>query len=81
MSAVARIGVGQIPDVLIVPTKAVFADGGRPVVYRFSGREFVAVPVEIIRRGRDQTAVKGPVKPGDRVSLVSPVPPGKGSGS
>jgi len=81
MSAVARIGVGQIPDVLIVPTKAVFADGGRPVVYRFSGREFVAVPVEIIRRGRDQTAIKGPVNPGDRVSLVSPVAPTKGSGS
>lgn len=81
MSAVARIAVGQIPDVLIVPTKAVFADGGRPVVYRFSGREFVAVPVEIIRRGRDQTAIKGPVSPGDRVALVSPVAPEKGSGS
>ncbi|HEX5071335.1 MAG TPA: efflux RND transporter periplasmic adaptor subunit [Vicinamibacterales bacterium] len=80
MSAVARIGVGEIPDVLIVPTKAVFADGGRPVVYRFSGREFVPVPVEIIRRGRDQTAIKGPVNPGDRVSLASPVAQ-KGSGS
>jgi multidrug efflux pump subunit AcrA (membrane-fusion protein) len=81
MSAVARIGVGQIPDVLIVPTKAVFADGGRPVVYRFSGRAFVAVPVEIIRRGRDQTAIKGPVNPGDRVALVSPVAQAKGGGS
>ena len=81
MSAVARIAVGQIPDVLIVPTKAVFADGGRPVVYRFSGREFVAVPIEIIRRGRDQTAIKGPVNPGDRVSLKEPAQPGKGGGS
>jgi len=81
MSAVARIAVGQIPDVLIVPTKAVFADGGRPVVYRFSGREFVAVPIEIIRRGRDQTAIKGPVNPGDRVSMKEPAQPGKGSGS
>jgi len=79
MSAVARIGVGEIPDVLIVPTKAIFADGGRPVVYRFSGREFVAVPVEIIRRGRDQTAIKAPVAPGDHVSLTSPVAPQKGS--
>ena len=45
MSAVARIGVGQIPDVLIVPGKAIFTDGGRPVVYRFTGRQFVAVPI------------------------------------
>jgi HlyD family secretion protein len=73
MSAVARIKVGQIADVLIVPTKAVYSDGGRPVVYRFSGRDFSAVPVEIIRRGRDQTAVKGAVSPGDRIALVSPV--------
>ncbi len=80
MSAVARINVGQIPDVLIVPTKAVYSDGGRPVVYRFGGREFSAVPVEIIRRGRDQTAIKGAVSPGDRIALVSPVEQ-KGGGS
>jgi hypothetical protein len=41
------------------PTKAVFADGGRPVVYRFSGRDFVPVPVEIIRRGRDPNRDQG----------------------
>jgi HlyD family secretion protein len=80
MSALARINVGQIPDVLIVPTKAVYSDGGRPVVYRYSGREFTAVPVEIIRRGRDQTAIKGAVTPGDRIALVSPVEQ-KGGGS
>jgi hypothetical protein len=65
---------------LIVPTKAVYSDGGRPVVYRFSGRDFSAVPVEIIRRGRDQTAIKGTVSPGDRIALVSPVEQ-KGGGS
>lgn len=81
MSAVARIGVGQIPDVLIVPTKAVFADGGRPVVYRYQGRDFAAVPVEIIRRGRDQTAIKGAVTAGDRVSLVAPAARDKRGGA
>ena len=80
MSAVARISVGEIPDVLIVPSKAVFADGGRPVVYRFGGRDFTAVPVEIIRRGRDQAAVKGDLKPGDRIALVSPSGENKGAG-
>ena len=73
MSAVARIGVGQIPDVLIVPTKAIFAEGGRPVVYRFTGREFAAVPIEIIRRAKEQTAIKADLQAGDRISLVSPV--------
>jgi HlyD family secretion protein len=81
MSAVARIGVGEIPDALIVPGKAIFTDGGRPVVYRFTGRQFVAVPVEIVRRGREQAAVKGAISAGDRLALVSPVADGKGSGS
>jgi len=77
MSAVARIGVGQIPDVLIVPAKAIFMEGGRPSVYRFSGRQFAAVPVEVIRRDREQAAVKGDLQPGDRIALVSPVESGK----
>ena len=77
----ARIGVGQIPDVLMVPGKAIFTDGGRPVVYRFTGRQFVAVPIEIIRRGREQAAVKGAINAGDRIALVSPIADGKGAGS
>lgn len=78
MSAVARINVGQIPDVLIVPTNAVFTDGGRPVVYRFGGRDFKPVPVEIVRRSKQQAAVKGDLKAGDRIALVSPVADAKG---
>ena len=78
MSAVARISVGQIPDVLIVPTGAVFTDGGRPVVYRFEGRDFTPIPVEIIRRGKQQAAVKGDLKAGDRIALVSPAADAKG---
>ena len=80
MSAMARIGVGQIPDVLMVPTKAIFTESGRPAVYRFTGRQFVAVPVEIIRRGREQAAVKGTLEAGDRISLVSPVSSAKSGG-
>jgi multidrug efflux pump subunit AcrA (membrane-fusion protein) len=73
MSAVARINVGQIQGVLIVPSNAVFTDGGRPVVYRFGSRDFSPVPVEIIRRGKQQAAIKGDLKAGDRIALVSPV--------
>ena len=78
MSAVARISVGQIANVLIVPAKAVFTDAGRPVVYRFERRRFVAVPVEIVRRGREQAAIKGALGPGDRVALTSPAADGTG---
>ncbi len=81
MSAIARIGVGQIADVLLVPAKAVFTDAGRTVVYRFGRRAFEAVPVEIIRRGREQAAIKGALAPGDRVALTSPVQEGKGGKS
>jgi multidrug efflux pump subunit AcrA (membrane-fusion protein) len=73
MSAVARIGVGQIKDVLIVPAKAIFTEGGRPVVYRFRNGAFQAVPIDIIRRGHDQAAIKGDLQAGDQVALVSPV--------
>jgi multidrug efflux pump subunit AcrA (membrane-fusion protein) len=81
MSAVARIGVGEIPDVLLVPAAAVFTDAGQPVVYRFEGRRFVAVPIEIVRRGRDQVAVKAALDPGDRVSMVQPPADGGGGGA
>ena len=81
MSALARIGVGEIPDVLIVPAKAIFMDGGRPSVYRFTGRRFEAVPIEVVRRDREQTAVKGALQAGDRIALVSPVESAKGGGS
>jgi hypothetical protein len=80
MSAVARIGVGESPDVLLVPAGALHTDAGQPVVYRFNGRQFAPVPVEIIRRGRDQVAIKAALEPGDRVSLVRPTPAGGGGG-
>jgi HlyD family secretion protein len=78
MSAVARISVGEIASVILVPAKAVFVENGRTIVYRAAGRGFDAVPVDIIRRGRDQAAIKGAVAPGDRVALTSPnAEPGK----
>ena len=75
MSAAARIAVGRLPDVLLVPTAAVFTVGGQPVVYRLAGRQFVKVPVEVVRRGKDQIVLKDGVAPGDRVALVRPDEP------
>jgi len=72
MSAVARIAVGTIPDMLLVPTGAVFPSEGRLIVYRRAGTRFETVPVEIVRRGREQVAIKGPLAPGDHLALAVP---------
>ncbi len=72
MSAVARIPVGRLPNVLLVPAAAVFTVEGRPVVYIERRGEYVATDVQIIRRGRDQIALAGGVEAGERVALTQP---------
>jgi len=72
MSAAARIEVGRVPDMLIVPAESVFAADGKMVVYRLAGNLFEAVPIEIIRRNREQAAVKGRLAASDRIALTRP---------
>lgn len=72
MSGVARITVGRLPDMLMLPSQSVFIVNGRPAVYALRGRTFAAVHVEIIRRSKDQVAVKGAVNAGDKVALTLP---------
>ncbi|HUL74750.1 MAG TPA: efflux RND transporter periplasmic adaptor subunit [Vicinamibacterales bacterium] len=72
MSAVARIAVGKIPDMLLIPSGAVFPSEGRLIVYKRVGSHFDEVPIEIVRRGREQIAVKGALAPGDHIALVVP---------
>jgi len=57
---------------LLVPAAAVFPAEGRLIVYRRAGSRFDEVPIEIVRRGREQVAVKGTLSPGDHVALVDP---------
>ena len=72
MSAVARIKVGQLPDVLLVPAGSVFYDEGRTVVFRAGRRGYEPVGVEVVRRGREQAAVAGGIAAGDRVARKRP---------
>ena len=72
MSAAARISAGRIADVLLVPADALQTLDGRDVVYRQKRGGFEAVPVEVLRRGRDQAAIRGGVNAGDRVALSPP---------
>jgi HlyD family secretion protein len=78
MSAVARIAVGKTPDMLLIPAGAVFTSGGRSVVYRRTDRGFDETPIDIVRRAREQVAVKNGLQPGDRLALTRPDQNGKG---
>jgi multidrug efflux pump subunit AcrA (membrane-fusion protein) len=72
MSAAARISVGRLPNVLLVPSSAISYADGRTVVYRWSGRGFEPAAVEIIRRGREQAAVSGAISEGDTIARTQP---------
>ena len=72
MSAAARITVGRLPDVLLLPSSCIFYEEGRTVVYRLGRRGYEATPVQIIRRGREQAAVAADLNPGDRVARTQP---------
>ena len=80
MSAVARVPVGELEDVLLVPASAVFTEGGGSVVHRLGRRGFSVVPVNVIRRGREQAVVEGALAPGDRIATSNPKEAGKGGG-
>jgi HlyD family secretion protein len=72
MNGVARVAVGHLPNMLLVPAEAVFRVDGRAVVYRLDGRTFTAVPVDVAKRTKDQAALAGGIKEGDRVALTKP---------
>jgi multidrug efflux pump subunit AcrA (membrane-fusion protein) len=72
MSAVARIPIGRVTDVLLIPAAALFTVDGRPVVYVERGGAYTEVDVQVIRRGRDQVALSSGVDVGDRVTLTQP---------
>ena len=79
MSAVARIAVGRVPDMLLVPAGAVFTSEGRSVVYKRTSRGFVETPIDVVKRSREQVAIKTGLEAGDRLALTRPGG-GKGGG-
>ena len=71
MSATARIEVGRMPEMLLVPANAVFLVDGRAVVFKLDGRTYGEVPVTIVKRNREQAAITG-VSAGDILALFRP---------
>jgi HlyD family secretion protein len=72
MSASARVELDRMPNVLVVPTGAVFQKGAATIVYIVKGGDVESRPVTVLRRGRDQIAIATGVGEGDRVSLKEP---------
>ena len=72
MSASARIELERLPDVLVVPTGAVFQRGAATVVYVVGRGAIENRPVTVLRRGRDQIALASGLRDGERVTLREP---------
>ncbi|HJR58674.1 MAG TPA: efflux RND transporter periplasmic adaptor subunit [Vicinamibacterales bacterium] len=72
MTAVARIATDRVPDVVLVPSEAVFQKDGSPVLYVLDGSMFTEQRVQISRRGKEQSVVAAGIEPGARVALRRP---------
>jgi multidrug efflux pump subunit AcrA (membrane-fusion protein) len=72
MSAVARIATDRVPDVILVPSEAIFQRDGHPIVYKLDGGEFAEAPVQITRRGKELAIVESGIAVGDKVATRKP---------
>jgi hypothetical protein len=63
----------------LIPAACIFYEDGKTVVFRLGRRGYSTVPVEIIRRGRDQAAIKGAIEAGDRIARTRPGEPAAGA--
>jgi HlyD family secretion protein len=77
MSASARIELDRLPDVIVVPSSAVFLREGATVVYVIRGGSAEARPVMVARRSKDRVALSGGLNPGERVALSDPLAEGR----
>jgi HlyD family secretion protein len=77
MSVTERIAVQRIPNVILVPSEALFNRNGRDVVYIEQGAKgsnnFIERDVVIGHRGGGQVEIRGGLQPGMRVALKDPV--------
>ena len=63
--------VDRIPNAISVPSKAIFARDGKPVVLLLGKQGLRATVVEILARNPDEVAVRG-IEAGAQVALVDP---------
>jgi HlyD family secretion protein len=72
MSSTAEIIIEREPNMLLIPARASFDQGGKPAVYVQQGKNFLVRPIEVGRRNDDDIIVTGGLKEGEIVTLESP---------
>jgi HlyD family secretion protein len=63
--------IETIPNAISVPAKAVFARGGKPVVYVKTNEQWLPLIVEVLARNPDEVAVKG-LAANSEVAMLEP---------
>jgi RND family efflux transporter MFP subunit len=75
MNTSVRVAVDRLPDVVLIPVRALFEKNGRSVAYVARSRGgWDERAVQIGRRGQEQLVVTAGVKPDERVALKDPIP-------
>jgi HlyD family secretion protein len=72
MSATARVEIDRLDDVVLVPTGAVFQHAGDAIAYVVAGRSVQRRSIVMLRRNRDQMAIRSGLREGERVALQEP---------
>jgi len=72
MSGSARIELGRLPGVVVVPTSAVFLRDGATIVYTVSRGAVQPRPVTVARRSKDRVAIASGLTAGERIVLRDP---------
>jgi len=72
MKANARIAVNAVPNSVLIPAQALFANHGSAVVYVEDGGNFAQRTVKVGRRSGATVQIIDGVKPGERVALKDP---------
>ncbi|MBZ5617946.1 MAG: efflux RND transporter periplasmic adaptor subunit [Acidobacteriia bacterium] len=72
MSSTAEIIIERLPNMLLIPARSSFDQGGKPAVYVQIGKNFVVRPIQVGERNDEDIIVTSGVKEGEIVTLESP---------
>lgn len=72
MSTAIRVAVERMPNVLLIPSRALIQTDAQALVYVAGRRGFEARPVVVARRGQQQVAIASGLQQGERVALGDP---------
>ncbi|MEO8372658.1 MAG: efflux RND transporter periplasmic adaptor subunit, partial [Candidatus Solibacter sp.] len=73
-----EIQVEKLPDVIHVPTQAVFQKNGQYLVYVQKNGKFEARPVKLVKQSESMMVIESGVTAGEIVAMADPTPDKKG---